>query len=100
MERRIFKCVLCPQLYGVDDVKQGLYFPSTGVCLQCYRKGTKVPVGVWCFGKAVVREGNRLVRVGYDEKSRACQIECPDSHVCKVFAQRNRKDGNEKGRVK
>lgn len=97
-DRRIFKCVLCPQLFGLDDVKTGMYFPSTGVCYNCYKRGSKVSVGVWCFGKPVIREGNRIVRIGYDEKARACRVECPDSHICKVFVaeRKETKDGRKR----
>jgi hypothetical protein len=66
----MFYCGVCRGSFFLDDVQQGRYFPSTGVCLVCYQKMAKSKDT--CFGEL------------YDPKAIACQA-CPDRNVCAIF---------------
>lgn len=74
----MFICVLCPKEFTEQDVKEGTYFPSTGVCLECYNRLNKSRLS--CFGD----------KDKYDIRTVACQ-QCPDSRLCKRFV-KHRKD--------
>jgi hypothetical protein len=67
----MFSCLICNSRYELEDVKAGLYFVSTGVCLTCYRKLAKSDNT--CFGKL------------YRARALPCKSECPDRVVCRVF---------------
>lgn len=69
----IFVCVSCSEQYSKEDVKHGLYFPSTSTCLDCYNRMQKSKTT--CFGK----------KDKYDRMTIACRDECPDRKICKVF---------------
>lgn len=72
-EKKIFKCQTCPVLFSTEDVEQGFYFPSTGICLECYREMKRS--GRTCFGKVEK----------FDLTTNECGHECPDRNVCRVF---------------
>lgn len=74
----MFICVLCPGTFTEQDVKEGIYFPSTGVCLSCYIKLAKSQSS--CFGE----------KSKYNLRIIACQ-ECLDNKICKAFVH-HRKD--------
>lgn len=74
-DRKVFACLLCPGKFSTNDVRQGQYFPSTGICFACYEKKQRRTPAKDCFGKATE----------YDPENRACAEECPDRHICKVF---------------
>jgi hypothetical protein len=71
----MFICILCPSRFTVDDIKAGQYFPSTGICLPCYKSMAANPV--LCFGD----------KIKYDTRTIACQ-QCPDERICKTFIKR------------
>lgn len=70
-DRGILECVLCGERYSVEELKNGLYYVSTGVCLSCYKTVPKKKS--WCFG--------HYNPVKYWE----CRGECMDSKVCRKF---------------
>jgi hypothetical protein len=69
----MFACSQCPERYKLEDVQEGRYFPSTGVCLNCYQSMYKSKAR--CFGKKKM----------YDSSTVACGQECQDSVICKSF---------------
>ena len=69
----MFACTLCPERYTEDDVKQGRYFPSTGVCVVCYKRMHKSKLR--CFGKEKMYDSNTII----------CGTICPDSVICRAF---------------
>lgn len=69
----MFICSQCPKMFSVEDVKNGDYFPSTGICAECYKKMAKTKLR--CFGKKKM----------YDPKSLACGLICEDEKICKAF---------------
>ncbi len=69
----LFTCVSCPERFTLEDVEEGKYFPSTGICLSCYRKMFKNKSS--CFGKELL----------YDPHTLACSEECPDRKICRGF---------------
>jgi len=69
----LFSCVDCPERFALSDVENGKYFPSTGMCISCYRKRFKNRS--LCFGKKSM----------YDPNTIACGEECPDRRICKGF---------------
>ena len=71
--KKVFKCLKCPILFSVEDIESGFYFPSTGICLECYR-GMKRSVDT-CFGKITK----------FDVETNECGYECPDRNVCQAF---------------
>ena len=82
----LFECTMCAERYTLADVKNGRYFPSTGICENCYLQGKHSKFAVWCFGKTNVVKNKKVVRYGYDAKAAACTKECPDRHICRAFA--------------
>lgn len=82
----LFECTMCAAKYTLADVKAGKYFPSTGICLKCYEQGKHSSFAVWCFGKTDVVKKKKVIRFGYNAQSQACKDECPDRHICRVFA--------------
>jgi hypothetical protein len=69
----MFPCLLCSVRYTVDDVKNGLYFPSTSICFSCYKERAKSKL--LCFGK----------ERKYDPDSIACGSNCGDERFCRLF---------------
>ena len=69
----MFSCILCPERYTEEDVKQGRYFVSTGVCVVCYKRMSMNKLK--CFGKEKM----------YDSSSIICGQVCQDSVICKMF---------------
>lgn len=92
---KVLRCVLCPATYSVEDVEKGLYFPSTGICYACYKRGQHAPYYEWCFGKPDVTSGVGIARYGYNENVPECSSECPDRHICKVFVKNGREKENQ-----
>ena len=87
----VLECVLCGVRYSEADVKELLYFPSTGVCKACYDAGQKKPHAIWCFGKVnLVKRQNRkkVVAYGYSEEAKECQVLCPDKTICRFYLKR------------
>lgn len=82
----MFICVLCPEIFTLEDIKAGEYFPSTGVCFSCYKSLAKN--SLLCFGD----------RLKYDLRVLACQ-QCPDQSICKAFIRhiKRRKYGRRSG---
>lgn len=72
-EQKILECTLCMERYSVQDVKEGRYYPSTGVCDKCYVKASKGNKKVWCFGE-------------FDKLASECRTECQDRRICKAFS--------------
>jgi hypothetical protein len=82
----MLECVLCSGHFNEQDVRECRYFPSTQVCLRCYRKGQASPYGVWCFGKRNVQTpSGKVLEYGFDLEARACREECPDRKICQLF---------------
>jgi len=82
----MLECILCHKKYTEDDVRGLEYFPSTGICFDCYAKGQKAAYVTWCFGKrSLVGIGNKVLALGYDPNSKACEKECPDRKLCPLF---------------
>jgi len=77
--KKVFKCLRCTDVFSEEDVESGFYFPSTGVCLECYR-GMKRS-GDTCFGKVAK----------FDLETNECGHECPDRIVCGVFVKVRKK---------
>jgi hypothetical protein len=73
---RILECVLCSERFSVKDVKEGRYFPSTGVCLGCYDKAKSGNKKLWCFGQ-------------FDGQAIECKAECLDRRLCKQVTNRS-----------
>ena len=69
----MFECVECATRYLLEDVKEGLFFSSSSMCLSCYKnryKNSKL-----CFGD----------KDQYDMRTLPCQ-ECPDNRQCRCMA--------------
>lgn len=69
----MFKCVSCGERYLLEDVKDGLFFPSSSMCLSCYYKRYKD--SKLCFGD----------KDKYNMRTLPCQ-ECPDNKQCRTMA--------------
>ena len=69
----MFQCILCPRIFKLEGIEDGLYFPSTGICVHCYWKMFKNKR--LCFGK----------EKKFDLTTIACGTECPDSRICRSF---------------
>jgi|HubBroStandDraft_5_1064220.scaffolds.fasta_scaffold00789_8 hypothetical protein len=69
---RILECVICQERFSVKDVKEGKYYPSTGVCHGCYVKAAAGNKKVWCFGT-------------FDLSQLECRTVCSDRKVCRGF---------------
>jgi len=83
----IFECVLCGTCFGFGDVERGRFFPSTLICLRCYKRGQGASYKVWCFGKPnVVGASGKILEFGYDVRVAACREHCPDRNVCAKFS--------------
>lgn len=82
---KVLECTLCSTAYSVQDVEQGLFFPSTGVCKSCYSAGQRSSRKVWCFGKLDLRRGHKIVLKAYNPKAPECRLHCPDREICKQF---------------
>lgn len=85
---KVLPCVLCSELFSQVDVKHMRYFPSTMICLGCYKSAARTPHSTWCFGKLTVKQN-----LGYDEKAKACSVLCPDRSICRLFALRELGNG-------
>lgn len=72
---QVFSCELCEEPYSLADIKELRFFPSTGICYACYRKGASAPPEVWCFGK----------KEKYKPELRECSELCPDRVLCPLF---------------
>lgn len=82
----VLECILCEKHFSIEDVKQLKFFPSTGVCFDCYLKGQNASYATWCFGKPNLYSLNdRVLEFGYDEDKKVCQSECPDRRLCPLF---------------
>lgn len=68
----MFACVQCSLRYTLEDVKSGLYFPASSVCLSCYKKMYKDSQS--CFGD----------KTKYNLDLLPCQ-ECGDKRICRSF---------------
>jgi hypothetical protein len=80
------ECILCERKFDLADVKILRFFPSTGVCFDCYHRGTKNKRAAWCFGKgSITGLGGQVLEYGYNPKARECQSECPDRKFCPLF---------------
>lgn len=66
-------CSICDTVFGPEDVKERRFVVSTGVCVECYRRGREDPN--WCYGKQ------------YDGATPECSRLCPDRLVCKLVSQ-------------
>jgi len=77
----MFSCILCSVRYTVEDVKNGLYFPFTSICLSCYTVRYKSKQ--LCFGN----------KRKYDGDSIACGMECPDERMCRLFIRHGKSIG-------
>lgn len=69
-------CIICNRVFPNHDVGVELLI-STGVCLNCYGRGTRAPVSRWCFGKTSE----------YDPESVECSGLCPDKKICKMVVE-------------
>ena len=69
-DQRILECVLCSERYSIKEVKDGRYFPSTGVCMECYRNAKIGSKKSWCFGT-------------FDGQAVECKAECLDRRICR-----------------
>lgn len=74
MNKKLFKCLFCTETFSTADVREGLYFPSTGICLECYWNLSR---GATCFGK----------KSRFDLTTNECGHECPDRKICRVFVE-------------
>jgi hypothetical protein len=80
------ECILCEHQFSLDDVRLLNFFPSTGVCFDCYQKGQSASFATWCFGKTSVTGPNgNLLQYGYDPEAKVCSEECPDRRICPLF---------------
>jgi len=77
--KKVFKCLTCTSVFSTEDVEEGNYFPSTGICLECYRGMRRS--GTTCFGK----------KSKYDQTTNECGHECPDRNVCRAFVTARKK---------
>jgi hypothetical protein len=78
--KELVPCLLCSKRYSVQDVQEGRYFASTGVCMSCYEEMAKKPISASCFGKKTVGQ-----QFGYNSRAIVCAKICPDREVCKQF---------------
>lgn len=76
----VLECLLCRQMYSLDDVRRGLYFVSTMVCSACYSEMKEASTKVSCFGKKQTKHS-----VGYSTKNTECLLLCPDRVLCPQF---------------
>lgn len=74
MKPVILECITCDELYTEIDVENFRFFPSTGVCYNCYRAMQKADTSISCFGKQ------------YDALANECRELCPDRKLCPSFA--------------
>src|SRR5437016_2479291 len=74
MKQVLLECITCDETYTEVDVENFRYFPSTGVCYNCYRAMQKAPITISCFGKE------------YDALANECRELCPDRKQCPSFA--------------
>jgi hypothetical protein len=66
------ECVQCGDRYLMEDVEAGTFFPSSSVCLTCYKKMHKSSSS--CFGD----------KDKYGVSKLPCQ-ECGDNRICRSF---------------
>jgi hypothetical protein len=71
IEKPLLACLLCSKKYSIVDIRNGRYFPETGICIMCYRRMAKDD-GT-CFAKQ------------YDASAIECHEFCPDRRVCKEW---------------
>lgn len=69
----MFSCTQCENKYTLDDIKEGNYFVSTGVCNNCYMRMSNSKIS--CFGKSRI----------YNPNSIACGQECNDALICRAY---------------
>jgi len=83
-QKKILPCLLCSERFSVQDIAEGKYFVSTGVCFGCYERKQKSSYVDSCFGKNSVL-ANGLVLYGYNPKIVVCGSICQDKEICKLF---------------
>jgi hypothetical protein len=76
---RNLECIICSEMYDLDDAVKGAYYIQTRVCASCYKKGMQADVAVWCFGKL------------FSSKRVECTTLCPDREICKHFTTRSKR---------
>jgi len=82
----MLECILCEKHFNTQDVTELKFFPSTGICFDCYKAGVDAPYQKWCFGKTnIYGPGGRILNHGYDPDVRECRKECPDRKLCPLF---------------
>lgn len=91
---KALQCIRCGELYSLRDVRHLRFFPSTGICESCYRRGQQTDARIWCFGKKEVKKGSKIVRPGFNKESLECKAECPDRKICPYFIQIKLKELN------
>jgi len=72
---KVFVCVECEKRFVEADLDGLWFFPSTGICRQCYLEA--MGDGGTCFGKREHR----------DERNAVCSQVCPDRNICKLFVE-------------
>lgn len=83
---KVLRCLLCPGQFSLKDVLEGRYFASTGICTDCYRAMRAAPYQVTCFGKKSKVVQGKPVKLGWEASAVECKSECPDRHICPLFA--------------
>jgi hypothetical protein len=88
---KVLECTLCKRGYSAQDVSKGLFYPSTGICTECYVQGQKSSRKVWCFGKLDFKRGRKTVLAAFNPTATECKLHCPDRVVCKEFIDKKRR---------